>query len=334
MHRKHKVLMIGGMVAIAATAGHLMQNGGVSGPKPESSMASMSPTPGSIVPLAATASEATNNLVSTTQQPAMREAAAPSPVADQADVAREPALVQAVDPAKTTGQDLAATVVAPVCPIDMALIPQPGAMVDMGLLAPCHANERVVIRHGGLAITGKISAAGSLIASLPAFATPATVSVLFADGTTADGTTDVTDLSNYDRFAVQWMDQDAFQLHAYEGDASFGQPGHVSAAAPRKIAAAGSFLNIVGDAATDRPLLAEIYTYPAGVSALARSVRLNIEAAVTEQTCGREILGETIQMTGGKSVVRDLTVSMSGCDTVGEFLLLSDPVLDDKLASN
>jgi len=322
MQRSRRILMIGGVVAIAAATGHLMQSGGMFGPRAQPKTATLVPTPGSVVPLAATTTEPTRDL-----------AVAPQPVATP-----QPAVSAAPD----TGIPLASPVDQAVeasdsvveCPADIALIAQPGAMINLGLLAPCQANERVVIRHGGLAITGQTSASGSLIASIPAFASPAEVSILFADGSSAGGTVDLADLSSYDRFAVQWMDQDAFQLHAYEGPAAFGDPGHISAAAPRKGGASGSFLSLIGDATTERPLLAEVYTYPAEVSALSGKVGLTIEASVTEQTCDREILGETIQMVGGKVNVRDLSVTMGSCDTVGEFLLLDNPIQNEKLASN
>jgi len=73
----------------------------------------------------------------------------------------------------------------------------------------------------------------------------------------------------------------------------------------------------------DMPLLAEVYTYPAMGSA-----DVVIEAAVTAQTCGRELLGETLLSEAGRVTVTDLTLAMPDCDAVGDFLVLNNLVPD------
>lgn len=354
MERKRKVMMIGGVVAIAAATGHLMQGfvrGGDGG-----GMARVAPA--SIVPLAATLPaaavppETASGIAGASVDPtsALPEAgsermaaldAAPAPAAEmlapttssappRADIPpQDDALAQAAPDAKPAPEIVAAR---GECTVDMALIAQPGAVIDLGLLAPCHPDARVVIRHGGLAITARTTTAGTLIGTIPAFGNPAEVSILFGDGARVAQSVAVPDIASYDRFAVQWMDGDAFQLHAYEAGAGFGDPGHVSAVSPRGASAAGSFLHVLGDSTTDHPLLAEIYTYPAGVTALGEGVRLTVEAAITDSTCGRDLLGETIQMTAGEVVVRDLTVAMEACDGAGGFVVLENPIQPRQLA--
>lgn len=246
-------------------------------------------------------------------------AAALSPVANTAALDNPPA-------------EVAADSVA--CTVDMAVIAQPGAVVDLGLLAPCHIAERVLIRHGGLVVTGVTSAAGTLIASIPALQSPAEITLTFPDGEIASASVAVEDIGRFDRFAVQWMESDAFQLHAYERGATDGDGGHISSANPRKASATGAFLSLIGDSQAPRPLLAEVFTWPADTAALSGEVALTIEAAVTPETCNREILGETLQLTAGRLVVRDLTMSMPGCDAIGEFVSLQNPLAAEKLASN
>lgn len=223
-----------------------------------------------------------------------------------------------------------APIAAPACSDDMALIAQPGAMLDLGLLATCRPDQRVLIRHGGLVVTGRTSLAGTLIASVPALISPAEVTLAFADGTEVTQTVTVPDLTEFDRFGVQWMEGDAFQLHAFApatGSDVFGDT------TPRP-GATGGFLTRLGDATAPRPLLAEVYTFPAGQPALSGQVELNIESAVTATTCGREILGETLQLSGGRLTLRDLTIEMPGCEAVGEYVVLPNPVAPEKLASN
>ena len=54
-------------------------------------------------------------------------------------------------------------------------------------------------------------------------------------------------------------------------------------------------------------MMAQVYTWPADTSVSAEVV---IEAAVTEMTCGRELLGETVEARGGAVQVTDLTLAM------------------------
>jgi hypothetical protein len=302
MDRK-RILRVSAIVAVAGVTGFVMQSQDKAPPPQRISAAVVVPA----VPVA--------------PAPVVAEAPAPVLVAASADPVITPLAAPMAAAAPTD------------CSADIALIPRDGAMLDLGLLAPCRADQRVLIRHGGLVITDRTSAAGTLVASIPALQSPAEVTFAFADGTEASETTDVADLSRYDRFAVQWMGDDAFQLHAYaEGLA--GDAAHIHAASPNDVTAAGSFLVRLGDRATDRPLLAEVYTWPAGRGAFAGTATLDIEAEVTEATCGREILGETLQLTAGRLVVRDLTIAMPGCDAVGEYVVLPNPVIAEKLVAN
>lgn len=235
------------------------------------------------------------------------------------------------EPAPVVAEPAAQVVQAePACSDDMVLIAQPGAMIDLGLLAACRPDQRITIRHGGLVVTGQTSAAGTLIASIPALSDPAEITLAFADGTQVSQAIAVPDLARFERFGVQWMEGDAFQLHAFirqSGAEVFGD----SAARPT---VEGGFLSQLGDSTTQRPLLAEVYTYPAGVRALSDEVDLTIESAVTTATCGREILGETIQLSAGHITLRDLMIEMPGCEAVGEYVVLPNPVAPEKLASN
>ncbi|MDZ4134361.1 MAG: hypothetical protein U1D06_02040, partial [Paracoccaceae bacterium] len=83
------------------------------------------------------------------------------------------------------------------CTVQFDLIPQPAAMLALTLLAPCHPDQRVVLRHAGLAVTAKTSATGSLFVSMPAMEKKATVKVLFADGASALAQIEVPDMASY-----------------------------------------------------------------------------------------------------------------------------------------
>ncbi|MEO5619516.1 MAG: hypothetical protein ABIQ85_01240 [Cypionkella sp.] len=249
--------------------------------------------------------------------PAPQLATDPAPTLPTVEEAVEQALAQ--DPCAPT-LDLAA---------------EENAMIGLTLVATCHPNERVVLKHAGLALSAKTTLTGALFTDLPALEQSASVEVMFKDGSSVTANIEVPDASNLRRFGVQWQAQDAFQLHGFENGAAYGAAGDVNGANPH-LPAAGlptrdGFLNILGDSTTEAPLLAEVYTYPADPAAKPEVV---IEAAVTETTCGREMLGETIASTGGKVTKADLTVAMPDCDAIGDYLVLNNLVPEMNIASS
>jgi hypothetical protein len=251
-----------------------------------------------------------------------------APAAAGAPVSDDPAILARADPTVTVA-----------CARSITLLAQPAALLQLTVDAPCDADARVVIRHAGLAITERFSSAGILDVLLPAFSDIAEVSVVFIDGKTLDARTMVPDIELYDRVAVQWQSPDSFQLHAFEFGAEFDSPGHVSAASPRDpgfaLRATGGFLLLLGDSSVTWPLLAEVYTFPSARVPRSGTVTIEIEAMVTPEVCGREILGETIEIHAGTSVVvRELTVSMPGCEAEGQFIVLKNALEDLTIAAN
>lgn len=251
---------------------------------------------------------------------------APAPVAEPpAPLLAEPAAP--VAPAADVTAPPAPQLAEQDCTVQFDLIPQPGAMLGLSLLAPCHADQRVVLKHAGLAITAKTSASGSYFGTLPALTAEAEVEVRFASGETANAALSLPEADGLRRFAVQWQDPDAFQLHAFEAGAGYGDPGHFSAAQTGQ-AGNGAFLTILGDASTELPLLAEVFTFAGD-----KPSEIVLEAAVTAGTCGHEMIGETLVAEGGAVSVADLTLAMPGCDALGDILVLKNLMQDTKLAS-
>lgn len=219
---------------------------------------------------------------------------------------------------------------ASACPVTMDLSVVPGAVLGVTLIARCAPNARVVLQHEGLSITGVTTATGALFTSIPAMTTMAEVKATLAGGISVNASVAVPEAAQYRRFAVQWQGDDAFQVNAYENGAAFGQPGHISDAQPGLASDVGSFLQRLGDPLAAMPLLAEVYTYPLTKTPVA----IEVEAAVTDKTCGREMIGETVFSDAGSVVVTDLTLAMPGCDAIGDFLVLNNLVPDVTLAAN
>lgn len=225
------------------------------------------------------------------------------------------------------------------CHREIAVTAEPPAMLIVSVDAPCDADARLVLRHAGLAVTESLSPLGRLIVEVPAFAEEAAVAVTFPDGEILNAGTAVPDMGRYHRVAVQWKGPDAFQLHAYEFGAGFGDTGHVSAAMPRDpghaLRATGGFMNLMGDSRLALPLLAEVYTFPAHRVPHSGTVRIEIEAMVTQEVCGREMTGQTLEIRGDRVArLSEISIEMPDCDALDQFIVLQNVLEDIKVAGN
>ena len=327
MELKRRLSLVVAIMSVALGSGHLVQN--VLN-KP-AGLASAEPQPIDITLVAAGPEEALPELPAAPVEFSLPSfAEIPADETPNLFTLPDDPIVQADFGTQVPGQ----SVMADQCPVSLEAVVEPAAMIGLTLLAPCRTNERVVLRHSGLAVTGKTSGTGALFVSLPAFTSDAKVSVRFRDGETVSVSVDVPEAQTMRRFGVQWMGDDAFQLNAFEFGADYGDVGHVSAADPRMEMAAtpqrGGFLSVLGDDQVELPMLAEVYTYPTGSEA---PVRIVVEAAITKGTCGREILGETLADLAGEVTITELTLAMPDCSAVGDILVLKNLDPDLKIAS-
>lgn len=329
------------VLAVALAAGHLVQN---MTQEPQAVMATEA-LPTSIQPVAAGPEKATpkpaiaSTMGAETELAALTDEVEPNPpvlpvaptVAPSAAQTPEPVL----DPNQPEVPESGVAAGGADCDVTLDLMEEPNAMIGITLLSPCNPNERIVLRHAGLAIAAKMTATGSLFLSLPALEADAALSILFADGKTVEASIPMPDVAKLRRFGVQWMADDTFQIQALENGATYGAPGNISAANPGKLALAapqtGGYLSILGDSTVDLPMLAEVYTFPMDQQT---PVDVTVEAAVTEKTCGRELLGETITAFGGTVYITDLTLATPECDALGDILVLKNLVPDLKIAAN
>jgi hypothetical protein len=320
------------VLLVAFGAGHLVQNMSKPDTPQRQARTEVGAEPQAIQPLAAEAAAA-EPIAPKVRIAATAPAAPVVLAAAEATVAAPPAAAEAVPSLTPEASPLPEPVVADACAVTLDLMAEPNAMIGLTLLAPCRGNQRVVIKHGGLAVSGQTTANGALFTGIPALETAGLISVMFADGQTSTASIEMPEVADLRRFGVQWQADDAFQLHAFEASASYGDAGHISGADPHRPApgapAKGGFLTLLGDSTTDNPMLAEVYTYPSDTRIDAEIV---IEAAVTATTCGRELLGETLTSNGGEVFVTDLTLAMPECDGVGDYLVLKNLVPDLNIA--
>lgn len=268
-----------------------------------------------------------------------RDAAVPAPLPKPRQI--EPVAADPQEPAVLLPADAPArlepapTPAAPEprtdCSLDLQLMPLPHAMIGVTLVAPCAPESRVVLKHAGLAVTGRASVNGVLIAELPALEPDARVEALL-DGQTATARVAMPEVVRLERVAVQWLEDDAFQLNAFENGAAYGAPGHVSGATPHLPPAdgpaTGGYLTRLGGGDVALPMRAEVYTYPP-----AGTAEVVIEAEVTAATCGRELLGETIQSRNGVAQVAELSLAMPDCSGIGDIAVLNLSAAGTKLAA-
>ena len=305
------------VIAIAIAAGHLMQT--LAARKPDAKAAAAVSIPQDIVQLMAVSRpEPFVTVAATTEQ-----AVTAPEIAKPAEII----LVASADP--VVEEAPVELTLADTCPIDLALSASAGAVINISLSAPCHALERVVLRHAGLAVTARLDAMGSLSQALPALTSAATVEVMFADGNAVGGLLEIAEAATLRRFGVQWQGPDAFVVHGLENGADYGQPGDISPVNPAQ--PESGTLTMLGDATVYMPLLAQIYTYPTSES---RSAEVVVEASVTAATCRQDLLGEIIESHKDQVEITELTLTMPECSGIGDFLVLKNLATDLKLAAN
>ncbi len=350
---------------IAATA-HLMQNGGAVSalvvPEPEPASATLSAVvpmkaPG---PIAETPATAPDPAIETEiADVALLDEAAEGPLApvpltepDMPEEAEAPAPLPV--PSREPGghvapetAELPATAAEPgphneyglACDIVATAAPRAAAMVRLTVTAPCRADARITVRHESLLYSARLDGLGTYSADVPALVADAAFKVTFPDGGVAEARTAVPLAAETERVALLYNGKTGLQIHALEFGADYGDPGHVwkgnAGTADAALKLGGGYLTALGDTALELPFMAEIYTLPADATMRDGVVRLSVEAEVTEDNCGRDIAGQTLQKgAGGAMTPVSLTLSMPGCDAVGEFLVLKNLLRDLKIASN
>ena len=309
MDIKRKITLGVATLAVALGAGHLVQSRKSGGAAAQVADAA-EVTPTGITLLAASA-EPGDIPVTPPAVASLPTPAIPAPPAAT--------MLASVTPEQTPTTAIAPAPQADACRATLDVLPGANGMLDLTLLSPCQPSTRVVLRHGGLAVTGRTSTGGALFSALPAMEPLGEVSAMFPDGTVVRAASPV-DLTGVQRFAVQWMADDRFALNAYQGGARFGDPGHVNAGAMGLAEGANGWLMPLGDTSVDLPMLAEVYTWPAKSA----NVAIDLEAQVTEATCNRELLGETLESRAGVVVRSDITLAMPDCAGVGDFLVLNN----------
>lgn len=227
----------------------------------------------------------------------------------------------------------------PGCATTLTAQRKPAAMVDLNLVSPCKRNAIFFVEHEGLRFLGRTDDEGNAVIEAPALVAQAQFSVTFGNVREAEIDVFVPEIRRYDRAVLQWQTAANMQLHALEGGAQIGDPGHVwsasiHAAEDTRNGTYG-FVVYLGSIEAEVPYQAEIYTFPPDLMNREGAVDLLIGVSVNDQNCGREVDATTIQTNAGERLVREtIAVQMPSCDQVGEIVFLDDQFTDLTLASN
>jgi hypothetical protein len=268
-------------------------------------------------------------------------AEAPAPVSFVPDVTAEvvrpadpPILQAALDADEVPPVPLPGPLMLePTCEVALQAEVLPAALVALSLESPCTPMAQVTIHHQGMQFSVVTDDAGEARLVVPALAEGAVFMVDAGDTGGAVAVVTVPELADYDRAVLQWQGSVGPEIHALEFGAGYGEPGHVWHGAPGSTDAAlegsGGFLMRLGDGAGLNPKMAEVYTYPSAGSRNQGLVAFSVETPVTEETCGRDLAAQTIQVSpGAEPFAFDLTMAVPGCEFTGELLILRDVLLD------
>lgn len=263
-------------------------------------------------------------------------AAPPDPMAPMLASIEEDTLM--IGPAPAPAPETDQVLVVDSCTVDLTGENRAAAMVALRLVAPCQPDARVTFRHEGMVFSALTDAEGKVEVTVPALSMTASFLAMLEDGNGAAVELEVDTLGFYDRSVVQWQGNAGIELHAFEYGAAWEEDGHVWSGAPRDAVIAargeGGFLSRLGDATLEDGHVAEVYTFPTGTAKTAGDISLTVEIEVTDLNCGQALKADVIEVTDalpGKPA--ELTLTVPGCEAVGDFIQLKNLVQDLKIAA-
>ena len=225
------------------------------------------------------------------------------------------------------------------CNISLTALPAHGAIARLQLDAPCRRNRRILIEHAGLEFADIVGEDGSFSVDLPVLQKFGDYTVTFADGVTVGASTLSLIVDGYDRVAISWLGGPGMHIHALEFSADYGDAGHIWANAPGDggagAQAEGGYLVQLGNPDVLNPRLAEVYSFPIARAPRDGTVRLIVEAEVTATTCGKEMVGRMIQLSGsGDMANMSFSLEMPDCGDAGGYLVLKNLIQDLEIVRN
>ncbi len=186
----------------------------------------------------------------------------------------------------------------------LAVVPLPGALVQVRLAAPCMPLERVEMRMGELAFAVLTDADGGYKATIPALARDVQVQALLPEGAALIATAQLDSIDGYERAALLAGASSALHF----------------------IAQPDAELTLLGDLGAEPALLAEIRSVASAANAEPPIVRADLGA----NTCGGDL--DAIVLRTGVADALPITLAMPDCDGIDGAVLVPLPPAPMSLA--
>jgi hypothetical protein len=229
------------------------------------------------------------------------------------------------------------TVAQASCALDIRATPIFGARVTLKLIALCHPNVVVTIKHGGLQFKERLDADGAIELKIPAFAEYSRFDIELADGTTSTVGAYIAGLSALERVGIAWAGENDTFLHALQNGADIGDAGHIWRVNPNSFAKSrmngGGYLVALGDPSIENAQLAQVYTLPQRAEKRAQIVELQIETLRADTACGGEMaLRLAHHRVNSGAAQSKLSLNLPVCGADETSLLLKNTIKDMKVA--
>jgi len=218
------------------------------------------------------------------------------------------------------------------CDVHFTATALPAAMVRLNLIAPCHINQPVIIRHNGLAFTATTTNIGHYETDLPALQSEAEFQLLLAGSKPHTVTINMPDARNFRRVALVWSGVSKVEIHAFELQSAATKIKHIWRDNPqspnRALQGRGGFLTRLGGGMPDASH-AEIYSFPTGQLIKPTTVRLHVSIGVDANNCNQNIPVTALQPDkNGKMEPTSLSLLIPACSKTGEQFLLKNLLSD------
>lgn len=196
------------------------------------------------------------------------------------------------------------------------------AMITLIVADPCRPNSRMLVQHAGLRFTFKTDGVGYARVEVPALTHPAEIQVEPSSGLSQSVTAEAPELTQYERVAVYMSGNGGTELHIDEvwvnAPRTRVTPRNAGTA-ERALNGTGGYLRRFGSIEVNQPVLAQVYTVPRDALDAA-SVRFRVVLRVTEENCGIDALGGTVQSGRGDISQLGLEVPIPDCQAAGDMM--------------
>ena len=208
----------------------------------------------------------------------------------------------------------------------------PAATIKIEVVSPCAAHERMRLRQGPIVADVLTDDTGAFVARMPALEESALVTVELGTSILEERV-DVPDVADFHLVVLQHDGPTVLSINAYEFGATDLEDGHVWSGAPKtpeRALGGGGFLTSLGQ---DDGYGFEIYSVPVAKLPSAGVIRLTVDAAITPDTCAKEIRATAYQSGPlDRLSPSDIRVTLPDCTHVGDVLRLQNLFPDMRLA--